>query len=103
MYEQGMIPFDRYIDQLLAGGRATFSKAEAMAALHLTEASFLAVTARLIKKERLVSPKRGFYLVLRPEDRVTGAPEPARWIDPLMRHANMIVDSPQHRRQGSRQ
>ena len=84
-----MIPLDRYIDQLLAGGRATFSKAETMAALQLTEASFLAVAARLIKKERLASPKRGFYLVLRPEDKVTGAPPPARWIDPLLRHVGV--------------
>jgi hypothetical protein len=26
------------------------------------------------------------YLILRPEDRAIGAPDPARWIDPLMKH-----------------
>lgn len=40
----------------------------------------------LVKKQRLVSPRRGFYLILRPEDQTTGAPDPVRWIDPLMRY-----------------
>jgi hypothetical protein len=30
--------------------------------------------------------RHGFYLILRPEDRVAGAPDPARWIDPLMKY-----------------
>lgn len=43
-------------------------------------------TNRLIKNKRLVSPWRGFYLILRPEDKILGAPEPVRWIDPLMKY-----------------
>jgi len=39
-----------------------------------------------MKKGRLASPRRGFYLILRPEDRQLGAPDPSRWIDPLMKH-----------------
>lgn len=42
-----------------------------------------------MKKGRLVSPRRGFYLILRPEDRVLGAPDPSRWIDPLMKHLGL--------------
>ncbi len=41
--------------------------------------------AKLVKKHRLASPKRGFYLILRPEDQAAGAPDPIRWIDPFMR------------------
>src|SRR5690606_22134713 len=40
---------------------------------------------RQVKKGRLANPRRGFYLILRPEDRALGAPDPVRWIDPLMR------------------
>ena len=42
-----------------------------------------------MKKGRLASPRRGFYLILRPEDRLLGAPDPSRWIDPLMKHLGL--------------
>lgn len=53
-----------------------------------TEA-FIAAASRLTKKQRLASPRRGFYLILRPEDRVAGAPDPVRWIDPLMKYLEL--------------
>ena len=31
-------------------------------------------------------PKQGLYLILGPEGRSAGGPDPARWIDPLIRH-----------------
>ena len=65
---------------------STFTKVEAMAALGQSSKPFLASVERLIKPRRVASPKRGFYILLRPEDWATGGPEPARWIDPLMRH-----------------
>ena len=37
------------------------------------------------RKGIVVCPRRGFYLILRPEDRALGTPDPARWIDPLMK------------------
>lgn len=81
-----MALLDTYIEARLSHGHGTFTKAEAMAALGQSSSTFLAATERLIKKQHLASPKRGFYIILRPEDRTTGAPEPARWIGPLMRH-----------------
>ena len=75
-----------FLDSRLSVGRAAFAKAEALSALGQSSPAFLAASERLIKKQRLVSPKRGFYIILRPEDRVAGAPEPARWIGPLMHH-----------------
>ncbi|KUO66919.1 MAG: hypothetical protein APF80_09180 [Alphaproteobacteria bacterium BRH_c36] len=77
---------EAYIDSRLSVGHGTFTKAEAMTALGQSSSTILAATERLIKKQKLVSPKRGFYIILRPEDRTTGAPEPARWIAPLMHH-----------------
>ncbi|HEY9786825.1 MAG TPA: type IV toxin-antitoxin system AbiEi family antitoxin [Candidatus Obscuribacterales bacterium] len=52
--------------------------------LGLTEGAFAASATRLSKKQKLWSPWRGFYVILRPEDRIAGAPDAVRWIDPLM-------------------
>ena len=43
----------------------------------------------MIRQRRLARPKQGFYLILRPEDRAAGGPDPARWIDPLMHHLGL--------------
>lgn len=77
---------DHYLDDLLARGQAYFTREEAMEALDLSVEVFIAAASRLTKKHKLVSPRRGFYLILRPEDRVSGAPDPVRWIDPLMKY-----------------
>lgn len=42
-----------------------------------------------MKKSRLANPRHNFYLILRPEDRLAGAPDPVRWIDPLMKHQGL--------------
>ena len=81
-----MIGIQEFIDSQLALGRAYFSKPAALAAVGMTLHAFESAIARLQKKGVLVSPRRGFYLILRPEDRQLGAPDPARWIDPLMKH-----------------
>lgn len=81
-----MVSLESYLDQQLVRGRAYFSRAEALAALGLAARNFNAAISRLIRKGRLANPRHGFYLILRPEDRVLGAPDPARWIDPLMKH-----------------
>jgi predicted transcriptional regulator of viral defense system len=81
-----MSSLDGYLVKQLMSGRAYFSKEEALDALGQSSEAFSAAASRLQKKRRLVSPKRGFYLILRPEDQVAGAPDPVRWIDPLMKH-----------------
>ena len=81
-----MPSLEQFIDSRLAHGRAYFAREEALAALdHKPEALSAAIT-RLVKKRQLANPRHGFYLILRPEDRVAGAPDPARWIGPLMKH-----------------
>lgn len=83
-YKRGMSALDRYLDDQLSRGRAYFTREEARVALGLTAEAFLAAAGRLARKQRLASPRRGFYLILRPEDLISGAPDPVRWIDPLM-------------------
>ena len=75
-----------FVDTQLARGRAYFSKPSVLAEVRQTPQACQAAITRLTKKGGLVSPRRGFYLILRPEDRLLGAPDPARWIDPLMKH-----------------
>ena len=75
-----------YLDDLLARGRAYFSRAEVAAALGLQPSALAAAITRAINKRRLANPRHGFYLILRPEDQVAGAPDPVKWIDPLMKH-----------------
>lgn len=84
-----MTSLDHYLDQLLSQGRGYFSREEVLVALGISTQAFIAAAGRLIKKQRLASPRRGFYLILRPEDRVAGAPDPVRWIDPLMKYLDL--------------
>ena len=84
-----MASLEQYADELLAHGRAYFSREVALAALDLTPEALAAAITRLVKKRRLANPRHGFYLVLRPEDQMAGAPDPVRWIDPLMKHQGL--------------
>ncbi len=88
-YDWGMRSIQEFTDSQLARGRATFSKAAAMAEVGHTPEAFQAAFERMKKKGRLASPRRGFYLILRPEDRLLGAPDPSQWIDPLMKHLGL--------------
>lgn len=75
-----------YTDSELARGRAYFTKASALAEVGLSPQAFQSAVVRQKINGRIVSPRRGFYLILRPEDRQIGAPDPSRWIDPLMKY-----------------
>jgi len=81
-----MATLDSYLDDLLARGRAYFSRDEALAALGLKPSALAAAITRSIKKRRLANPRHGFYLILRPEDQIASAPDPVKWIGPLMKH-----------------
>ena len=43
----------------------------------------------MIKKHKLANPRHGFYLILRPEDQISGAPDPIRWIDALIKYQGL--------------
>jgi predicted transcriptional regulator of viral defense system len=74
-----------WIDSLPGDGRYTFTRQDAEEA---SGSSFVAVQSslrRLKKRGRIVSPRRGFYVLVPPEYREAGSP-PASWfIDDLMR------------------
>ena len=81
-----MAYIDSYLDDLLRHGRACFSRNDVSAALGLKPQALAAALTRAISKHRLANPRHGFYLILRPEDQIAGAPDPVKWIDPLMKH-----------------
>ena len=81
-----MASLETYLDDLLACGRAYCSRDDVAAALGLKPAALAVAITRGINKRRLANPRHGFYLILRPEDQIAGAPDPVKWIDPLMKH-----------------
>jgi predicted transcriptional regulator of viral defense system len=78
-----------FIDLQLSLGRGYFTKRAALASVGQSPEALQATIERLTRKGSLVSPRRGFLLILRPEDRLLGAPDPSRWIDPLMKHLGL--------------
>lgn len=86
VYKGGMGSVVSFLEQQLSRGQLCFSSEAATAALGCSESAWFQSATRLTKNHRLASPKRGFYLILRPEDQAVGAPDPVRWIDSFMRH-----------------
>jgi hypothetical protein len=84
-YDMGVASFDQYLDAQLARGRAHFTREEALAELRLSPLALKAAIGRMAKKLRVANLRHCFYLILRPEDRVAGAPDPARWIPKQLR------------------
>jgi hypothetical protein len=79
----------QFVDEEEERGHYHFTKEACVEDLQTTSDAFTAAATRLIKKNRLISPWRGFYVILRPEDRAAGAPEPQRWIDPMMKYLDL--------------
>jgi AbiEi antitoxin C-terminal domain len=71
---------------LQSEGRVMFTRAEAIAALGITEGAFLKAAARLQKRHMLFNPRHGFYVAVPPQFLSWEAPPPAWYIDALMRH-----------------
>ncbi len=88
-YNWGVASLESYLADRVARGRAYFSKEEALEALRQSPKAFASAAKRLVRKRVLASPKRGFYIIIRPEDAPTGAPDPVRWIDPLMNYLGL--------------
>jgi predicted transcriptional regulator of viral defense system len=83
-----MAALDTFIDDRLAAGRGWFSRDEAVAPGIAPSALAPALT-RAVAKGKLANPRHGFYLIVRPEHRATGAADPAEWIGPLMKHQGL--------------
>ena len=76
----------RYVSGLLSAGRAVFTAEEAEQALGVGRGAFLDAAERLQRREALLNPRRGFYVIVPPQYASWGGPPPAWYIDALMRH-----------------
>ena len=78
--------FSSYLTRLLSTGRVVFSREEARQALGVSDGALLDAAERQQRKQHLVSPRRGFYVIVPPQYLAWGAPPPPWYIDDLMRH-----------------
>ena len=75
----------KYADSLQGKGRYSFRREEALDALGVSDEALQTAARRLTAKKRLVSPRRGFYVIVPLEYRSAGAPPPDWFIDELMK------------------
>src|ERR1700758_2537492 len=75
-----------YMTQLLSAGRVGFSREEAIQALRTSHGALLDAAERQQRRQHLISPRRGFYVIVPPQYLAWGAPPPPWYIDDLMRH-----------------
>ena len=74
-----------YVGGLLSSGRTVFTAEEAEQAIGVGHGAFLDAAERLQRREALLNPRQGFYVVVPPQYASWGAPPPAWYIDALMR------------------
>jgi len=75
-----------YMTGLLSAGQVIFTRDEAVTALDVTTHGFLKAAGRQQRRNALINPRRGFYVVVPPQYLSWGAPPPSWYIDELMRH-----------------
>lgn len=75
----------QWVESIQSRGRYTFARSDAESETGRSVIAVQTALRRLKERGRVVSPRRGFYVVVPPEYRATGSP-PASWfIDDLMR------------------
>lgn len=80
------VKLSTWVEHLQSQGRYTFTRSEVEAGSGQSPVAAQSALRRLRRQGRIVSPRRGFHVVVPAEYRAAGAP-PASWfIDDLMRH-----------------
>lgn len=73
-----------FVEALQASGRYVFTRDEALKAIRVSDIALKNALWRLAKAGRVVSPRRGFYVIVPPEYRATGSLPPSWFIRDLM-------------------
>jgi predicted transcriptional regulator of viral defense system len=79
----------QYIDSLTAAGEISFTLNAVQKALGVSQNAALSAIKRLKKHNKVVSPSKGYYLILTPEFRNLGCLPADFFIDDLMHHLGM--------------
>lgn len=85
-HEAAAQPLAEYLDQLQSEGRYTFTRDGVERELGLGPQALAAALRRLRVRGKVVTPRRGFHVVVPAEHRAAGAPPPSWFVDDLMRH-----------------
>lgn len=75
----------KLVDNLQATGRYVLTREDALSALGVSEEALKKAARRLVAKNRIAVPRRGFFVIVPVEYRSTGSPPAAWFIDELMR------------------
>jgi predicted transcriptional regulator of viral defense system len=76
---------DQFVDALQSRGRYTFERDEALRSLDTTGENLKKAVQLLIRRHRLASPRRGFYVIVPTEYRLSGGPPASWYVDDLMK------------------
>jgi len=79
-------PLSRYLFDLLAKGEVVFTAEQAASAIGVAHGAFLDAVERLQSRHAVISPRRGFYVIVPPQFALWQAPPPEWYLDALMRH-----------------
>ena len=79
-------PLSGFLNGLLSSGQMVFTADDAEQVLGIGHGAFLDAAERLKRRRALLTPRRGFYVVVPPQFASWGAPPPAWYIDALMRY-----------------
>ena len=90
MIQNRRLTFSSYMMHLLSKGRVVFSRDEAHQALDVSHGALLDAAERQQRKQQLLNPRRGFYVIVPPQYLAWGAPPPSWYIDDLMRHEGLV-------------
>ncbi len=74
-----------YIEKKLRDGAITFTKADAIKVLGVSDAAFMRASQRLQKKELLLRPVNGFYVIIEVEFRDAGGPPAIHFVEKMMK------------------
>jgi len=75
-----------YLTNLLSKGEVVFTDRQALETLGTSKRSFLDAAEKQQRRGYLLSPRRGFYVIVPPQFLSWGAPPPGWYIDALMKH-----------------
>lgn len=75
-----------YLTHLQSRGQVVFTDKQVQKALGISKRSLLDAAEKQQRRGRLLSPRRGFYVIVPAQFLSWGAPPPSWYIDDLMRH-----------------
>lgn len=75
-----------YMTHLLSQGQIVFTDEQAQQALQIGKGALLDAVQKQKRRNTLITPRRGFYVIVPPQFLSMGAPPPSWYIDALMAH-----------------